>query len=197
MNTSTEKHPSTRIRLTLAVLVATLLAGGAIFITSRKSPPKMVLTAKSCPTPIGGTRRIGCSKPGAETATPTAPAILTPVLPTGPDQARNDAQGAIEVTVMPSASETAGDEMVFEVSLNTHSVDLSMDVASLATLTTDRGLSVAAARWEAPRGGRHVTGKLYFPAQVEGQPVLAGAQKVTLKIAQLDAPERAFTWTVN
>ncbi len=37
----------------------------------------------------------------------------------------------------------------FEVAMNTHSVDLGMDLATLATLSADNGRSVSATLWHA------------------------------------------------
>jgi hypothetical protein len=85
----------------------------------------------------------------------------------------------------------------FTVGLNTHSVDLSMDLASLATLEADNGLGVQAVSWEAPRGGHHVSGILSFPSTSDGISLLEGASHLTLRIHDVDTPERAFTWSLN
>ena len=82
----------------------------------------------------------------------------------------------------------------FNVRLNTHSVDLSMDLAVLAIIETDAGLTVQATTWDAPRGGHHVTGILSFPGSVDGTPILEGVTKMTLTITDVDAPERVFVW---
>jgi hypothetical protein len=52
--------------------------------------------------------------------------------------------------------------------MNTHSVELDMDLAQLAILTTDTGKSVADRR-DAERR-HHVGGTLSFPATVDGRP---------------------------
>ncbi len=77
--------------------------------------------------------------------------------------------------------------------MNTHSVNLSMDLASLSTLTSDTGLSVQGSNWDAQPGGHHVSGKLIFPASVDGKLILQGAKKVTLTVKDVDAPQRIFT----
>lgn len=110
------------------------------------------------------------------------------------DLTRTDSQGAVEVAVTPSNLDQPGESLEFEVGLNTHSVDLSMDLASLATLTTDTGLSVQGSTWDAQRGGHHVGGKLDFPASVDGKSILEGAKKLTLTIKNVDAVQRVFTW---
>ena len=88
-------------------------------------------------------------------------------------------------------------KLAFEVSLNTHSVDLSMDLAALATLAADTGLTVQADAWDAPRGGHHVSGTLSFPSSVDGKEILDGAAKLTLTIKDVDVPERTFAWDLR
>jgi len=109
---------------------------------------------------------------------------------------RTDAQGAVTVAVTPLDINDSGDTLEFDVAMNTHSVDLGMDVADRSTLTTDSGLTVAAITWDAPGGGHHVSGKLTFPASWEGKSLLEGATQVTLTIRDVDAPERVFVWNV-
>jgi hypothetical protein len=83
----------------------------------------------------------------AAPAAPTAPAqIQAGIDPfaSGNGLTRIDDQGAIVVEVTPVNLEAAATQLEFTVVLNTHSIDLSMDLAPLATMTTDTGLSVAA-----------------------------------------------------
>lgn len=108
-----------------------------------------------------------------------------------------DQQGAVVIEIMPLNLNTPADTLEFEISMNTHSVDLSMDLAQLATLTTDAGISIGAAGWDAPRGGHHVNGKLLFPSTVDGNPVLAGATDITIQIREVDASLRTFMWRVQ
>jgi hypothetical protein len=77
---------------------------------------------------------------------------------------RMDQQGAIIMEVTPLNLGTPAETLDFDVVLNTHSVDLSMDLATLSTLTTDTGITIQATLWDAPRGGHHVEGKLIFPS---------------------------------
>ncbi len=109
-----------------------------------------------------------------------------------------DEQGAVSVAVTPMNLDEADPEtLIFEVAMNTHSVDLSMDVAALATLTTDNGHEVSATLWDAQPGGHHVSGRLSFPAIAEGIPLLPGSKQLTLTIRDVDAPERVFTWQLS
>lgn len=107
---------------------------------------------------------------------------------------RSDRQGSVTVEVTPLNLDAPADTLEFNVVLDTHSVDLSMDLATLATLTTDTGITLQATVWDAPRGGHHVEGKLVFPAMKDGKSILEGAIKLMLTITNVDAPTRVFEW---
>jgi hypothetical protein len=111
--------------------------------------------------------------------------------------ARTDSQGAVEFVVSPrSWTREANGTLEFEISMDTHSVDLSMDLAELSTLQTDLGVSVAALDWTGG-SGHHVVGVLRFPAASStGPPVLDGAALLILTIREVDAPSRVFQWEV-
>lgn len=110
------------------------------------------------------------------------------------DQPQSDEQGAVTVEITPLNLNNAWESIDFQVAMNTHSVDLSMDLAALATLTTDTGHTVQATLWEAPSGGHHVSGTLSFPVSAEAGSVLDGAKKITLTLVNVDAAERVFVW---
>lgn len=110
---------------------------------------------------------------------------------------RSDEQGAVTVEVTPLNLDNPSDQLEFDVLLNTHSVDLSMDLATLATLTTNTGVTIPATLWDAPRGGHHVEGKLIFPATEDGKPILEGVIKLTLTIVNVDASSRIFEWDLK
>ena len=113
------------------------------------------------------------------------------------DLVRTDNQGAVTFSVQPLNLDFPSDCLNFEVSMNTHSVDLSMDLATIATLTTDNGNSVQGISWDGPRGGHHVSGTLSFPSSNAEKPILDGATKLTLTINNIAAPERVFTWDLS
>jgi len=110
------------------------------------------------------------------------------------DLIRMDNQGAVAISVEPLNLDSPGDTLKFEVSMNTHSVDLSLDLASLSTLSTDNGISVQGVAWDGAQGGHHVSGSLSFPASIDGKQILDGAMSLMLTIKNVDAPERIFTW---
>lgn len=157
-------------RLTLLLLVSTLTL--AACATSAPNPA-------SPQTPIG---------PAPVTEASAAPAAESA------DLLRVDSQGAVTVEITPLNLTSPGETLDFSVSMDTHSVDLSMDLAALSTLMTDRGDVVQAVKWDAPLGGHHVAGTLSFPAALNGRPLLAGVSQITIYIKNVDAATRMFTW---
>lgn len=94
---------------------------------------------------------------------------------------------------MPLTPNNPGQTLDFQVTLNTQSIDLSMDLATLATLDTNKGRIVRAMVWDPPRGGHHVLEVLSFPA-VDSLPLLNAASKMTLTLLNLGALEWVFIW---
>lgn len=158
-------------------------------------------SSASLPTPTQPAVEPTALLPTQPPATPTQVSPSQPALPAGGQAIQlaelTDSQGAVTVIVKPLDLNSSPDTLSFEVSLDTHSIDLSMDLAALATLTTDTGMSVQAVGWDAPLGGHHVSGTLSFPASVESKPILEGASKLTLTIKDVDVPERIFAWDLK
>lgn len=117
--------------------------------------------------------------------------------PSNDSATRIDEQGAIIIEITPLNLDSPTDTFEFDVVMDTHSIDLSMDLATLSTLTTDTGVSVESTLWDAPLGGHHVEGKLIFPATKDGKPIFEGATKLTLTILNVDAPSRVFEWELK
>ncbi len=115
--------------------------------------------------------------------------------PRDEDLARWDNQGEVEIEIRPrNLLSPIGGLLEFDVSMNTHSVDLAMDLADLSTLETDLGLHVSAGWWSGG-SGHHVQGVLTFPDRDEaGRMILDGARTITLRIEGVDAPVREFQW---
>jgi hypothetical protein len=137
-----------------------------------------------------------CASPSVEQSAPIAeqPEQASRTSPVWEQNAIMDEQGAVVVEVTPLNLNTQDNTLQFEIALNTHSVDLGMDLSSLATLSTDTGKIVQATDWDAPRGGHHVSGKLFFPSTVEGNSILEGATQIKLQIRNVDAELREFEW---
>src|SRR5574339_145570 len=114
--------------------------------------------------------------------TPTDnPALIPTLFPNAngnSELARLDEQGAVVFEVTPLNLGTPAATLEFQVSMNTHSVDLSMDLAVLSTLSTDTGISIPASKWDAIPGGHHVSGTLIFPSAQNGKSILEGTSKL-------------------
>jgi hypothetical protein len=134
-------------------------------------------------------------------ATPTDdPALLPTLFPNmnaSDELTRLDEQGAVVFEVTPLNLGTPADTVEFDVAMNTHSVDLSMDLATLSTLSTDTGFTVQASKWDAVPGGHHVEGRLIFPSAQDGKSILEGTTNLTLTIVNVDAPSRVFEWELK
>ena len=108
-----------------------------------------------------------------------------------------DEQGAVSVAVTPLNVRQGAATLDFEVAMNTHSVELDMDLATLATLVTDTGAQVTADVWDAPRGGHHVSGVLSFPVTAEEGDLLTDVLSLTLLLREVGTTERTFTWNLD
>ena len=135
------------------------------------------------------------------TPTPTDdPALIPTLFPNSEGRselARVDEQGAVVFEVTPLNLGTPADTLEFDVAMNTHSVDLNMDLAALSTLSTDTGVTVQASKWDAVPGGHHVEGTLIFPSAQDGKSILDSASKLNLTIVNVDAPSRTFEWELR
>jgi hypothetical protein len=120
-----------------------------------------------------------------------------PSVETGAALARTDSQGAVEFVVTPLNLSASTETYEIEVAMNTHSVDLTWDLAAQSTLKTDTGLEVQGQRWPAG-SGHHYEGTLTFPAQTaDGQSLLEGAKSLILTIRDTDVDERVFIWELS
>ncbi len=165
----------------------------------------IVIFASACST--GNAATPSAAESNTVSATSQAPATQPTVAnvpsatlpaPSQSDVAKTDSQGMVTVELTPENLDHPGDSLVFDEAMNTHSVNLGMDLSKLATLTTDTNQSIPASSWDGPKeGGHHVSGKLTFPAANNGKPILEGAKQVTITITDVDAPSRAFTWQLS
>lgn len=103
-------------------------------------------------------------------------------------------EGGQVTVVVGWAGPSAG--TVFDISLDTHSVDLdALDLAS-TVLRNDRGETVAAEPWTAPKGGHHREGTLAFDG--DAAQFLAKARWIEIVIKGVgDLPERPLRWDLG
>jgi hypothetical protein len=106
-----------------------------------------------------------------------------------PSLTRTDEGGAVTFEVTPLNLDSRSATLDFEVDMNTHSVDLGFDLATMAVLKTDTGAEIAPSAYQGG-SGHHVRGRLSFP-----EAPADGAKTLTLVIRDAaGVAERTFTW---
>ena len=83
-----------------------------------------------------------------------------------------------------------------DVALDTHSVDLDALDLTNASLRNDRGQTLTARPWAAPKGGHHREGALTFDGNAAE--FFAGAKWMELVLVGVgELPERTLRWEVR
>ncbi|MAZ30204.1 hypothetical protein CL655_02875 [bacterium] len=102
---------------------------------------------------------------------------------------QTDETGPVSVTVKPLALPETGD-WEFAWTLQTHSVDLSMDILESVVIIDDDGKEIKPTAWDGdPPGGHHRTGTVRFTAPD------AVSEKVTVQVRNVaGVPMREFNW---
>jgi len=116
------------------------------------------------------------------------------------DLKRVDKEGNLTIEVTPLNLKADGDTLDFKVVLNTHSVDLSFDLAAKAVLQDDQGRQVQATSWDGGRGGHHLDGTLSFPGRDSTGAALVGPNTRYLEVlihGVADVPQRVFRWELQ
>ena len=99
--------------------------------------------------------------------------------------------GGVTVTVTPKDLAAGASRWEFEVVLDTHSAELSQDLAVSAALIDPAGRRHAPLGWDGdPPGGHHRKGVLSFRP-------LDGVDEVTLHIRDVGAAEHSLRWSLK
>lgn len=167
----------TSSRSAVALLASLLLVLAACGSSAANSPATGTLPSTANPSPL---------PTGAVDDGLGAPASGVPV------EQVNEAGG---VTVKAAwLGATAG--VAFEVTLDTHSVDLDGFDLRDATLLNDSGVTLGNPVWDAAKGGHHRSGKLTF--QGDPGPFLASTSWIELSFPGIaGVPVRTLRWTVD
>lgn len=101
-------------------------------------------------------------------------------------------ENSVTFKITPEQSEI-GKEIVFDIVIDTHTVDLGFDMTKISVLETDFGEEYFPVKWEgSDPGGHHRSGKLYFDK------LQAQTKSVTLIIKDVaNVSERKFTWELE
>lgn len=98
-------------------------------------------------------------------------------------------QGDVIVEAVPVSLEPEK-EAVFQVTFNTHSVELAYDLMKVSKLVDDKGNNLAPISWSGGSGGHHLNGELVFPS------ISAKAKSAQLIIANISGFDRSFVWNL-
>ena len=99
----------------------------------------------------------------------------------------------------------APEGIVFDVAFDTMKMDaptLDRDLSKLAILAVDGGAPVTPSSWtvrQTRHMGHHLRGRLVFPAEADGRPVLGSEAKAfELRLAGAEGePQGAFSWSIQ
>jgi len=136
----------------------------------------------------------GCSSSAPSASGPASSSAGPSGQPSPSGQLTRTSDGGQVTVVVDWAGPSAG--AVFHVTLDTHSVDLDPLDLTDAVLRNDRGDTLAARPWGAPKGGHHREGTLAF----DGDPALflTGARWIELVLNGVgDLPERTLRWELG
>lgn len=95
--------------------------------------------------------------------------------------------GLVDIEITPSHI-TNGDPIKFDVSLNTHSIELDYDFKEIATLTDDNRNTYEVKNWDGGSGGHHLRGTLEF------EDLKTSASKLSLELSGIDGEDNTYTW---
>lgn len=106
---------------------------------------------------------------------------------------QKDSSGGVTVSVTPGNLSADAKMWDFSVVLDTHSQDLSDDLAKSAVLMDDKGREFKAAGWDgAAPGGHHRKGELKF------EPISPRPQALELRLTRPGEPKpRTFRWDLK
>jgi hypothetical protein len=137
----------------------------------------------------------GCAAASLSTlVTPSASGGPSSTSPDPSNLTTRTSEGGEVIVFVDWAGPAAG--AVFDVTLDTHSVDLDALDLSDAILRNDRGETMLAQPWAAPMGGHHRDGALTFDG--DAAPFFAGSTWIELVLSGIgDIPERTLRWEIG
>jgi hypothetical protein len=191
-----------RIRIIPAFIVLSLLAviASACSVVAGAQPdaslaPQMTVIASRAAAGSGAEN--AASKEdlnnGTDVQDASAPAAQQPAATalSLPAETRTNDEGSVTVAVTPAGG--TADTLIFDVSMNTHSVELDHDMTKIASLRDDQGRTYAVKDWNGAAGGHHREGSLTFEV-----PAGAAPRSFELNLAGISGvPSRLFQWNVK
>ncbi|HLF25579.1 MAG TPA: hypothetical protein VJG32_04535 [Anaerolineae bacterium] len=143
----------------------------------------------------------GSASPAPVQPASASPNVASPDVGASGGEASSDADltqtkeaAAVTVKVTPlNLGDASAATLDFQITLDTHSVDLGYDMTAITTLRSDAGEEVKPVKWDGPGGGgHHKEGVLSFPA------IKVRGQALTLVLRGIaDVAERTFEWNLD
>jgi hypothetical protein len=180
-------------RIVFALLLGLLIVGCGSS-SSGVAPSSPTSVAPSSPTSVAPSSptSVAPSSPTSAASTSSVPAAQ----PAASAQTQTNEGGGVTIKATWAGPEAGP---VFEVVLDTHSVDLDQyDLQELALLRVNGSQELRPVAWEAPKGGHHREGKLSFPATLPAGGPTLGEDLRTLELVIRDVggvPTRSLQWT--
>lgn len=106
-------------------------------------------------------------------------------------ETKTDDQADVSVAVIPTNLSPQSAEWKFDISMDTHSVELDQDLTISSVLLDDQGREYKPVRWEGAVGGHHRKGILVF------KNITPMPKEIKLKIAGVADTTRIFTWEIK
>jgi len=134
---------------------------------------------------LAGAVIFGLSRNQKQTSSASRPSEQTNNINLPSLQPQSKQMGVVEVTLTPENVET-GEEIVFGLAMNNHSVDLNYDYTKIVTLLDDQGNEYKPTDWTGNTSGHHISGKLKF------SPIQMQTSSITIKIDGVDNKKETF-----
>jgi|GEM_PF-2520971 len=103
-------------------------------------------------------------------------------------QTKTDEQANVSVAVTPIDLSPQSSQWKFDVSMNTHSIELDQDMIKSSVLIDSDGAEYKPVEWQGPTGGHHLEGMLIF------NKIVSAPKQIKLKIVGVAGTVRIFTW---
>lgn len=106
-----------------------------------------------------------------------------------PYTTQTNKEGEVTIEVTPKKIGT-GEKNIFEISFNTHSVNLDFNFTKIIVLEDNLGNKYQAMEWTGSNSGHHLNGDIIFP-KINEQ-----AKSINLIIKEIEGMEKTFSWNL-
>lgn len=101
---------------------------------------------------------------------------------------QSDSKASVTVDVAPSELGINKLQNIFDISFNTHSVEMDYDFSKVIVLKDNMGNTYEALEWTGGQGGHHVSGDIIFSA------IDVQASSIEIDVLGVGGVDRKFRW---